>query len=69
MTLDDLIVAFLPARRDRQRVTIPTVIAVNLGYPVADVAAAMARLEASGRIVRDKSGWHRGLQPGETRCR
>ena len=69
MTLEDRIVAFLPARRARQRVTIPSVVAANLTAGVAEVTAAMARLEAEGRNVRDKSGWHRGLQPEDTRCR
>lgn len=64
--MDDLerrIWGWLPARRDRGRVTQPSVIAANLGVATVDVAAAMDRMARNGQIMPDKSGWHRGAEP------
>lgn len=54
---------WLPARRDRGRVTAPTVAAANLGITVEQAAQAMDSMRRSGHIVPDKSGWHRGVKP------
>lgn len=54
---------WLPARRDRRRVTTPAVAAANLKEDVTDVATAMDRMRRAGHIVPNKSGWHRGPRP------
>lgn len=54
---------WLPARRDRGRVTTPDVAAANLGLDPRVVADAMNRMRRGGNIVADASGWHRGVRP------
>lgn len=64
---------WLPARADRRRVTIPTVIANALAVPVAEVLAVLGRMETSGHAIRDRqqgqmsARWHRGLPYPPTR--
>ena len=62
-SLDRRIWAWLPARRDRSRVTQPSIIAANLGASIVDVVAALDRMARAGQIMPDKSGWHRGAEP------
>lgn len=57
--------AWLPARTDARRVTLPSTIAVALTLPLGDVSAALAGMERDGYVVRNRatgrqSGWHRG---------
>lgn len=57
--------AWLPARADRRRVTLPGVAAVALGVDAHAVAAALAEMERAGHAIRDRAtgtraGWHRG---------
>ncbi|MFW6033942.1 MAG: hypothetical protein ACOC9R_02300 [bacterium] len=65
MSLEERIVAWLPARRDRRRVTTVGAIAVGVGEPVAEVAAVVERLVAEGRVVRTSrhrtTSHHRGM--------
>lgn len=64
--LDRRIWAWLPARADRRRVTVPAVIAAAQGVPLAEVLAALERMETSGHAIRDRAqgrrstSWHRG---------
>jgi len=57
---------WLPARPNRRRVTLPSVIAAELGVPLAKVQAALERMERAGYAVRDQAtgrrstSWHRG---------
>lgn len=69
ITHDDLerwIWAWLPARPDRRRVTLPNVIAAALDTPLGEVQAALERMERAGYAVRDQAAgrralsWHRG---------
>ncbi|HEY8372234.1 MAG TPA: hypothetical protein VIL00_05775 [Pseudonocardiaceae bacterium] len=69
ITHDDLerrIWAWLPARPDRRRVTLPHVIAAALDTPLGEVQAALERMERAGYVVRDQAAgrraysWHRG---------
>ena len=55
---------WLPARRDRRRVTLPSVIAVNLGFTQAEVCEALQTLASTRAVVLDPGGgYHRGLSP------
>lgn len=62
MSVDEAVWEFLPARKDRRRTTVPSVIAANLGLPVPVVVAALLRMEGRRQVVADPRGsWHRGL--------
>lgn len=57
--------AWLPARTDSRRVTLPGNIATALSVPTSDVVSELARMERAGHAIRDAargpmSGWHRG---------
>lgn len=57
--------AWLPARADRRRVTLPAVAAASLGVDARAITEALAELERGGHVVRDRvtgprGGWHRG---------
>ena len=62
VSLDQQIWEFLPARRDRRRTTVPTVIAANLSVDPHEVLAALLRMERGGHVFADLRGsWYRGL--------
>ena len=53
---------WLPARRDRRRVTVPSVIAAELNLSVAVVSAALLDMERGAHVIHDAYGsWHRGV--------
>ena len=54
--------AFLPARRDRRRTTVPVVIAAELDVPAGDVMESLLRMERGYHVTRARRGsWHRGV--------
>ena len=60
---------WLPGRRDKQRVTSPTVAAANLGMSAHEVTWLYPALERMGCIIRDRrdqDNWHRGVPPYPT---
>lgn len=61
--LADLIYTWLPKRRDRKRITTPSIAATNLNISQAEAAWVYAALETMGHIIKDPSGWHQGPPP------
>ena len=53
---------WMPKRRDRSRVTTPTVVAANLDLPVRDVTAAMDRMTRNHHLfATPRGGYYRGV--------
>ena len=48
--------AWLPARPDRRRAVHPAIAAAELGLSVIDVATALQRLAATGRVANSRRG-------------
>ena len=63
MDLAERVYDWLPARADRRRVTVPSVIAVNLDAPVAEVMAVLMELIPIGCVFEGRRGsYHRGVE-------